>query len=124
MEYKNITDLNDIEIMFIVNEVYKPEKITKIIRKIKKKEVIVTVKTQWHTTDDNGKDIYYLDSETLTLRDPFATEDGFGYDPNTYSFNSSEEQEKFKKYCLAKGVCYLLQNNPYLKEVIKNNEQH
>ena len=114
MQYRKITDLTDDEIEFIVFEIYKPEKITRIIRKPRKEEVVVKVKTQWHYTDDNGKDVYYLDTEELILRDPFKNHDGFEYDHNTYSFNAYEEQEKFKKYCLAKGVCYLLKNNIYL----------
>lgn len=115
MNYKKITELDDSEIKFIINEIWEPEKITKIHRYKREEKIIVKVKTRWHTTDDDGKDVFYLDTEEITLKDPFANNYGFGYDHNTYSFNEAEEQEKFKKFCLAKGVCCYLKDNQYLK---------
>jgi len=114
MQYQKITDLTDDEVRFIINEIYRPEKITRIIRKKRKEEVIVRVKTRWHTTDDDGKDVYYLDTEELTLKDPFRNRIGLEYDQSTYSFSFDKDQEKFKQFCLAKGICYLLKDNPYM----------
>lgn len=115
MKYRKITELTDDEIKFIVNEIYKPEKITRIIR-LKREDIVrVRVKTRWHTTDDDGKDIYYLDSEELTFRDPFRYRNAFESDSNAYGFCYCDNYEKYKKYCLAKGVCYLLKDNPYLE---------
>lgn len=116
INYKKITELNDSEIKLIVNEICQPEKITKIRRYKREEKIIVEMKTRWHTTDDDGKDVFYLDTEEITLKDPFANDYGFGYDSNTYNFNTAEEQEKFKKFCLSKGVCRYLKDNQYMEK--------
>lgn len=117
MIYRKITELDDSEIKYIINEIWTPEKITKIRRYKREEKIIVEVKTRWHTTDDDGKDVFSLDTEEITLKDPFATNGyGFGYDSNTYSFNAAEEQEKFKKFCLAKGICRYLKDNEYMEK--------
>ena len=115
MKYRKITELTDDEIKFIVDKICKPEKICRIIRYKRKQEVVVKIKTEWHSEDENGKDEITYDTEYVTLTDPFI-KDGYEPDSNTYDFRYWDNQNEFKKFCLAKGVCEYLKDNEYLEK--------
>lgn len=103
MKYRPITDLTDEEIKFIVNEIYEPDSFIKIVRKADYDEVLVIV------SDSDGY------REHIHLRDPFKSGYGFQLDNNTYDFDRDEHEKKFEQFCLAKGVCCWLKDNPYLE---------
>ena len=115
MKYKPITDLTDDEVRQIVTEIIKPIKISRIVRRKRAKEIEVSVKTDWSYTDDYGRKRIYTTTEYVTLKDPFCTDGGIEIDKNTYDFDSAKHNFMFKQFCLAKGVCHLLKDNPYLE---------
>lgn len=115
MKYRPITDLSDNEVKQIVTEIFEPKKISKIIRRKRAKEIEVSIKTDWSFYDDDGKEKIYEDTEYVTLKDPFCVDGGIETDKNTYDFDSGKHSFLFKQFCLAKGVCYFLKNNPYLE---------
>ena len=115
MKYRPITDLTDDEVKQIVDEIFKPKRIFKITRRKRAKEIEVSIKTDWCFYDDDGKKKVYEDTEYVTLKDPFLTNGGIETDKNTYDFDSAKHDFMFKQFCLAKGVCCLLKDNPYME---------
>lgn len=112
MKYRPITDLTDDEVKQIVNEIYEPDSFIKIVRKTDYDEILVIV------CDSDGW------REHIHLRDPFKHGYGFQYDNCTYDYDYDEHEKMFEQFCIAKGVCHLLKNNPYLEaenEIQTNN---
>ena len=112
LKYREITELTKAELSSIIEEIFKPLEI-KEISPTKDNKVLVIITSDWEYLDENNKKVSLIDEEEIILSDPFEDE-GIELDSNTYDFNCSENLLKYKKFCLAKGVCTLLKDNPYL----------
>lgn len=112
---KKFTDLAKDEIRFIVNEMFKPKKITNIKAHKRDDEITCTIYTEWETTDDDGNDIIEVIPDEITLRNPFDYGEESIY--ADFGLNSSD-YTKLKQFCYAKGIygqsIEWLINNPYV----------
>ena len=111
MEYREFMSLTDDEIRQIVTDIFAPEKIT-CIQKHKRSETITCkIYKKWGSADD--EDGILTMADTIELREPFINL------CNCISVDFSLQPEAFRKYrqfCLAKGICPWLKDNPYLDE--------
>jgi len=103
------------EIRFIVNEMFKPKRITNIKVYKRDEEITCTIYTEWETTDDEGNEEIVMLPDEITLRNPFdygekGIQANFGLNNNDYT--------KLKQFCYAKGIygqsIEWLINNPYM----------
>lgn len=105
MQYRELTDLTDDEITFIVNEIFHPKKIENIARDEKCKEITCDITTTWG--DGTVEDPYTDITDEIGL-----TENELG----VYDFQVFEDEKlRWKQFLVAKGCNYLLKDNPYLK---------
>ena len=114
----DFTSLSIPEIIQIVTDVFKAQKVTNI--KIHKRTGEITCKAylEWETTDDNGKQIIYTAPSEVVMSNPFDNDiDSLLIDDDYVSF---EERQKFKQFCFANGIyeTAMIENNPYMKEKI------
>ncbi len=112
---RKFTDLTKDEIKFIVNEIFSPKKITNIKVHKKDDEISCTIYTEWHTTDDDGKDVIDVIPDEIELRNPFD----YGENAIWAQFSlNHEDYSKLKSFCYAKGIygasIEWLTNNPYM----------
>lgn len=112
IKYRKITELTYNEIKEIINDIFKPINIIGIF--YNDNSVSVAIETNWEYYDsDSNKKIILINEEDITLTDPFVS-DGLATEFE-YSF-TYDEIIRYKKFCLAKGVCELyLTDNPYLE---------
>lgn len=111
MLYRAITDLSDDEIKEIVNELYDPIRIVAIRRG--ERSVSVDIETTWTNKFDEEFEV----EDTVQMTDPFAVDGGIIVeDAGVYDPDDEFKQAKFRKFCIAKGVCCLLRNNKYIEE--------
>ena len=107
-KYREFLSLTDDEIRQIVTDLFSPKKITCIKHLKRFNEITCKIYTEWE--GDPGEDPYLLCDE-LTLREPFS------WTPISVDFSlNAEDVAKYKKFCLAKGICPWLKDNPYLEE--------
>lgn len=106
MKYRELTDLTDAEIQYIVREMFAPKEIQKIIRNCKWQTVDVVIVTDgWSDANDT-----FSITDTVMLSVPSSTDDGIDVD---MAINAKTAQ-KWRWYCIAKGCNADLKNNPYL----------
>lgn len=108
MKFREFLDLTDEEVIFILNDIFKPVRIENIKRNAEWQEITAEITTDgW----DDGESVYETTDEiTLTLQ---GMQVDFSID--------CEDNLKYKKFLLAKGCDWRLKDNPYIKEP-KNEE--
>ena len=105
-EYRAICDLTDEEIRQILTDLFKPEKITRIQRHKRDQVIRANVYMRWEC---DGEETMIKDS--VDLRDPFGSGSPIGVD----FYIDGEDIRRFTQFCLAKGVCPYLKDNPYIQ---------
>lgn len=114
VKHRKISSLTDEEIKFIVNEIFKPEKITRIKRNKKEDSISCKIYTKWYTPDTASSETSILISDIVVLRNPFNNgEDAI----ESYGYPIDRENYKqLKLFCFAKGIfpSEWIENNPYL----------
>lgn len=108
LKYKNITELTDDEIREIVTDLFSPIKITAIRRNKKQSYISCSIYTEWE-----------CDEGTTVIRDSLILSDPFEYSTSIMVDGISvhkEDYDKFKRFCLAKGVCIYLKDNEYIRK--------
>lgn len=113
LTYRPVTDLTDNEIRYIVNEIFSPECIKRVIGRDKKAHCVsVDIITKWETEENTASDIL----DTIYLYEP-----NWNHSLIECDFSlASEDELKWEQFCLAKGCHPLLKNNPYLRSTAKN----
>lgn len=114
IKYKKITDLSDGKIKKIINDIFNPLKINKIIKDVTRQEVVVLITREWLTENDDGADEVLELEDRIILTDPFIFE---GIKNNSIHFDIfADDDDIYKRFCIANGVCEYLKENKYLKE--------
>ena len=108
-EYRTLCDLTDEEIRLILTDIFKPEKITCIQRYKREQRVVANIYMKWDCGD--GEETVIKDS--VALRDPF----GSGSPISADFFIDGEDIRRFRQFCLARGVCQYLKDNPYIQNI-------
>ena len=103
-KYRPIIDLTDAEVTDIINRLFHPNSIELIIRRDISFEQSIVVRFR----DE------YDDSCKVTMYDPYA-EEGLGLFSKDYEI-SWQRKSLYKRFCLAKGVCIYLKDNPFIQE--------
>lgn len=117
MKYREFLSLTDDEIRQIVTDIFHPKKITCIKRNKTLQEITCKIYTEWGDPNDEKGVITIAD--TLTLSDPFSD-----LEPILVDFSiQSEDKERYKQFCFAKGITPWLKDNPYLEDE-KEGKQH
>ena len=112
---RNFSDLTEEEVREIVQDIFKPEKIT-CVRKYKKDdEIQCKIYTRWGGGEQDPEEVVVQDE--LTMRNPFV----YGIHSIDVDFSIDyDDVQKLKKYCFAKGITFglddYLHDNPYLKK--------
>ena len=102
--YRPVTDLTDEEVTDIIRRLFSPISIESIDRRDTSSEVSIVVRFR----DE------YTDLCKVRLYDPFEDED-IGIISGDYEI-SWQRRDLYKRYCLAKGVCIYLKDNPFIQE--------
>lgn len=108
LKYKPITKLTDDEVVFIVDKLLSPHSINSIHRTEFQGDPAIEVEFGAVYGDDIES---FVATESVILTDPFENDEGIYSDDDVIS---QDCQEEFKRYCLAKGVCIYLKENPFL----------
>lgn len=96
MKYREFCTLTDAEIKFIMNDIFHPIKIGEISRM---------------SSNEIDVDIYIMEEEPDFADSIWLTPDDMG----THDFTiTNEENLKYQKFLLAKGMDIRLKDNPYL----------
>ncbi len=103
LKYRDFLDLTDDEIRFILNDILQPTKIENIQRDTTFQEITATITTGGWETENGVEEI----EDVITL-----SVDGIDVD---FSLTIDDEN-KWKKFLLAKGCDKRLKDNPYLSE--------
>lgn len=112
IKYKKITDLSDGKIKKIINDIFNPLKINKIIKDVTRQEVVVLITREWVTENDDGADEVLELEDRIILTDPFIFE---GIENNSIFFDLFQDDiDIYKCFCIANGVCEYLKDNKYL----------
>lgn len=112
---RRISDLTNDEIKFIVNEIFKPKKITNIKAHKREDMISCTIYTEWTGKDDNGNEEITVIQDYVELRNPFdyETEAIWWQDVAIHR----DDYDKLKSYCYIKGIygesIKWLTDNPY-----------
>lgn len=103
MRYRDFISLTDEEVIYIVDDIFKPVKIENIVRSTGWNGITCDITTTWGlgTIEDPYEDI----TDELTLK-----ENGLEINFST----NSNDRLKWKQYLLSKGCNKLLKDNPYL----------
>lgn len=110
-EYRDFLSLTEEEIKFILTELFHPIKIENIFRSEDFNEIYADITTDgWLISDDNGNEAATELTDTIILRQNDLYVD--------FSTNY-DDLLKYKQWLFSKGVCELLKDNPYLKNVDK-----
>ena len=112
-EYREFMTLTDGEIRQIVTDIFQPKKLTCIERHKKDGYISCKIYSSWTSKNDDGTDDTVTIADVVELREPFvngsrAIKADFAVYANDYV--------KLKKFCLAKGICEYLKDNPYLAD--------
>lgn len=102
MTYRQIIDLTDDEIKFILNDILKPNSIRDIVRYPNGNAVMCKVSTTWFNRETGedyaSEDTVVLDEDTINVTIPLE----------------AEEEYRYKQYLMSKGCNRLLKCNPYM----------
>jgi len=98
LKYRDFMSLSNTEIIYIINDIFKPEKIENINRDFKFKEIYITINWKWD--ESSVLDMLILKEDCISADFQQSTSDNF----------------KYKQYLLAKGINELLKDNHYLEE--------
>lgn len=104
MKYRPITDLTDAEVTDIINRLFHPNSIELIDRWSKSFEQSIIVRFR----DE------YDDLCKVTMYDPY-TDGGIGLFSKDYEI-SWQRNKLYKQFCLFKGVCIDLKDNPFIED--------
>lgn len=114
MKYRKITDLSNKLIKQVINDIFKPLRITRIIKDKEKQEVVVFIVCEWVSENDDGADEIAEFEDRIVLNDPFIFE---GIDNNSIFVDLFQDDiDIYKRFCIANGVCEYLKDNKYLKK--------
>lgn len=102
LKYRPITDLTDEEVTDIIRRLFSPTSIVSIDRRDTLSGVGISVRFR-DECDDLCK---------VLLCDPFEDETDGIFSGDCEIFG--QRKSLYKKYCLAKGVCIYLKENPFL----------
>ena len=114
MKYRRITDLSNKQIKQVINDIFKPLKIKRIIKNKERQEVVVLITWEWVSENDDAADEVIELEDRITLTDPFIFE---GIENNSIHYDLFQDDiDIYKRFCIANGVCEYLKDNKYLKE--------
>lgn len=100
MKYRQLTDLTDEEIRFIVKDILKPKDIWSIERDCEDNEITCNIVSDWGLPED----MFEIEEEVT------ISQSGIQVD----FVVSDEEQHRYQQYLLAKRCHSLQKDNPYL----------
>lgn len=110
MRFRSILDLTDEEIIFILTDVFKADKVENIRRlNVGIELVVADVTTKgWESQNMNGEVIFETAIDEIS----------FDYSSFHSPFLSTTETDdrKLRQFLITKGCNLLLKDNPYLKE--------
>lgn len=107
MKYRELLDLTDDEIKYILTEIFHPVSIGEIRRDYTWNEIVVEMTTGgWNDGDEEDFDI----EDEVTLKMPTAYSCGLEVD---FSL-SKDDIFRYQQFLLAMGCDYRLKDNPYL----------
>ena len=98
---RDFLSLTTDEIKEIVNEIFKPKKITSVKKSRKYDEITCTIYTEWRELDDDGKPVTDIIQDSLTLMNPFD----YGERAIYVDFGlTADDYTKLKRFCYEKGI--------------------
>lgn len=101
IKYRKLTDLTDAEVEFIMKDIFDTDTVTEIVRFERNN----CIECDIHIMDNDDETPFY---DRMTLEETELYTDSFEV--------TSDEQNKYLKYLLAKGIDWRFENNPYLTE--------
>lgn len=104
MKYRQIIDLTDAEVTDIISRLFHPNSTELINRRDISFEQSIVVRFR----DE------YDDLCKVTMYDPYADE-GLGLFSKDYEI-SWQRNKLYKQFCLSKGVCIDLKDNPFIED--------
>ena len=108
-KYREFLSLTDEEVKYILTDLFHPIKIENIFRSEDFNEIYADITTDgWESFNDDGNKVENVLIDTVILRPNSLYVDFSIYDSDLI---------KYKQWLFSRGVCDLLRDNPYLKEI-------
>lgn len=109
LKYRELLDLTNEEIEFILTEMFNPTNIENIERNKERNEITAEITTDgW----DDGEGEEFEIEDVITLKMPTVYDCGLEVD---FSLKN-EDKLKWQQFLLAKGCDYRLKDNTYMEE--------
>ena len=106
---REFLSLTDEEVKYILTDLFHPIKIENIFRSEDFNEIYADITTDgWESFNDDGNKVENVLIDTVILRPNSLYVDFSIYDSDLL---------KYKQWLFSRGVCDLLRDNPYLKEI-------